>query len=739
VIERLEQRIFLSGLGPDSFPQGDTNTPAEGQPMALRQPASVTLFNLLDGNENYLAPLGDGRFDMRPYLDRGLTEFRFEAVTKGKVSSVSISVNGATPEIQTGYKYATSRRSSPDGSHNIAAGATGPYGSGGLKITVDFYDSKADQPPPDQPDPVKVVSVSLTRNNVVVGPLTNNATYTPEQLEGTRAVANLEGTTSKVTFLLVGPSGVLKGPSDQFDAPYDWSLPPLTDGLYQIVFTPEGGDALATGFQVKAVVQPPDGNGDDLAVVEAVVGRPVHVKLDAARLAVADSFKMNWTWDFGDALSPYNKLVGFSGAHEFKAPGSYVLSLDGVPQWKYLVAADTRPVYQINSASDLYSKARLGNAILVLPEGDTFLSTTVWCAANTEIRAHTNGSRALWNGARGSGVRMFGGLGLTLRGFKQGVAGMGEQTGNLNRLGLALCYPKDDTSIIGIEVENVDDIANCNEMPRRVYVAENSQTWITSLRAYGVWGEGEQLTVIGNNLTNSVVEHLFRFSSSTQSRPGSRFVLVAHNFGRNADRRPFDPDDIGKSSCIFQVGEWASAYHNDFDRSGTGPLSNEPADAPLRFRNVMVVDNKFNGTYHVDHGAERVWLTGNEWSVEGVDKEVTIHVAAFHAGMNRGVTNLVIEGNRIASKLTRTRLLWVRGEVYDQFEVVDNVFALGDIAMTGDHPLIFDINTKSHYLIDNNVLAPSKLTSNVVAKVSGASLNLEQFNALPGVGINTLP
>jgi hypothetical protein len=716
MLEHLEPRALLAAaFAPDVPPGGGATESELIEPMAARkpEPAKLTAFALMDASEVQLRTFATGdTIDLKYYRDLGITSFKVQAVTGGKISSVyirEIGPDATRSKTENSAPYTLSTAPLPVGVYEYFGEAFGTDGSkASLTVSgVQIIDSGAEQPP-EPPPTVKVTGISLTRNGAAAGSLTNNSTYTPEQLTGTRAVAQLEGTTSKVTFLLAGP--IVKGPVEEFNAPYDTGIPPLTDGFYQLAVTPDGGASLTVAFEVKAVIDPPDGGGGDggggdvdVIVRTATVGEVVNVRLSDSQL-IPGAEQANWAWSWGDG-SKWANVTGFNAAHVFEQPGEYVLRLNGTPLAKYAVAARTDSPTVVSSGSQLAQAISAGKTWIRL-EGTAVLTSTISVSRKVFIEGMA-GAAIHWNVY--SDRAMFTGSGSLV---VKNVTFDSLQASQFGKEGAAtaLHMAGSNHALIGCTFLRMGNAFNGDQDPAGVLFQDCTALMPTGIRGYLAWVEGSDWCFYGVNALNSTREHIIRVGG------GTRIAVVGCDL-ENLDRRPADPGDIAKSTLNFQVGSWGWADNNKLRGPiGIGPLGGTDGlrdyGTEARWKFATIRNSTLDECLIIEDGSEHILIDNNTMSGTDLGQH---HGAALKftpperdLGFTRVQRNVRITNNVITSPYQHSMLVWMQEQTAELLVFEGNTFKYGTTPnpsgwMSRYRPLWIERGgVPAHYAFTNN-------------------------------------
>lgn len=486
----------------------------------------------------------------------------------------------------------------------------------------------------------------------------------------------------------------------------------------------------------------------NLPEMRIFAGGVMHVRVDEFEPLDGEPHLRDFRWDFGDEQGDYNLLGGFNAAHLYERPGSYIVSLNGRPVRRVVVAEDARLVRAVLSEPDLGAALRAGNTILQLPAGDLAIRATLSIAPGTQIVGHPEGSKLTWHGPRG-GIMFDAPAGnLTLRNitFDSATADAFEKTA-----ATVLQPGGTDIALIGCTFLNVNDAVNGNRAPQRVLMQDCRAPSHTGIRSYLAWVEGRQWVFLGNVAVNSTREHIIRIGSSGPSAPGNSFVLVAYNDFNNLDRRSAadqpDKTDIAKSCLIFQAGGYGWAEHNLFRGiSGVGPLGGPDGlrDAKRRFSRAVFRDNRHLDTLHLDHGAQHILIADSRFELppSGGSGFSSIQVAGYDAQYDRRVDDLTLRDSVLVSPFKNACQLWIKGPIGQRFQMSGNAFVGGSESYRwGTMPFIIAGGWQDVYRSSGNELPPAPggwPDKNAFARFGEQNdeagyVTFARWSALPGV------
>ncbi len=497
---------------------------------------------------------------------------------------------------------------------------------------------------------------------------------------------------------------------------------------------------------INATDTPGFGKGSTNAVITTLEtsiteGQSIFVNSIKSSLASGTALTAKIEWDFGDAGSKYNNLVGFSAGHVYTDAGTYTIKLkltdeNGVVSTDSVnvtVKADTRrSIYVSQSGNDdndgssaseaIKSLARLkelhesigSNFRILFERGDTW---------NTSVSAVYLGRLAnQWNidiGAYGSGAQPV----LKFTGNPDGAQLINMITGRTNDISIhditfdsTFAATNNIADYIGangvrpagqnITVRNntflnidagITNVAN----PVGVMVQDNSVPLATGLRENFIWGQGSDYVILGNNIVNSTREHILRFADANR-------ILIAYNKLQNLDRRSVDSNDYNKKTIVLQNGTWAYIADNQMDdgpfdvSTNTTPNSStqyEGRGALSRFHWVVAERNQINDT--------QVNIEPNAWHVVFRDNVINTSQPGLHIRgrdknfTNRFVADVVLTHNTVINEGTGGDLLYAEAGAKN-VTVTNNVFYQDGVSRPINIRIV-DTDLKMFDLIDNNI------------------------------------
>jgi hypothetical protein len=530
----------------------------------------------------------------------------------------------------------------------------------------------------------------------------------------------------------------------------------LTTGSHKVTVTPysktgatgTAGTAKVVTFNVTrsgTVVTPPPSTGGGTAVggivprdTSAAAPRPVittvtdrviqagqSVSVNAMSSALNDGTPLTarYVWNFGDSGSKYNVLQGFNAAHFYTKSGTYTITLTltneagktATATTTVTVLGDSRKKIFVSSAgndsNDGLSESRpiktWAKAItkvnddveILFRGGDTFdVKTTMTIYKNNMVLGSYGSGRAtlkysgernytsmVWLGGQGGGSRTVENLI-----FDSIYTANEGKTGLPQALGIA---GKGDT-VINCEFRNLGYAINTSGRPLGLLVQDNTAPLKTGLRGYFAWASGDDLSFIGNYVSN-VDGHVIRMADANR-------VLVAYNDFTNPN------EDSGyRGTLTIHKGSYAYVANNRLTDGlfSVGPLGREDGltDKGARWKWSVFEGNIITRSkFIVLHGAERTMFRNN---IIKNDNDWGIEVEAFSDSYGRGVVDVTFANNTVINNGQAGSFIRVGGAA-NGIALVNNLFVAPNL-VTGT------TSAGPVFVLDNDLSSFSKIDGNV--------------------------
>jgi hypothetical protein len=298
----------------------------------------------------------------------------------------------------------------------------------------------------------------------------------------------------------------------------------------------------------------------------------------------------DYNWNFGDAGSAYNTLVGFDAAHQYSRPGNYTVTLQvtdssgqtstATAQVTVESASSLTPIYISESGNDsntgagpgqaIQSITRLNNllasnSIVYFESGGTYylnagINTSHF--SNVEITSYGSGAQPIlmYNGPYQQGAMVSvpsGSDGILVNGLT--FDSIYKDNFDQHPLPFGVQLQGNNITVTNCTFYNVDYDFDMSLSPTNVLVQNNTSPSTTALNGYFAWVQGSDIDIIGNTVANSDDQHIIRVAGS-----GAVRTLIEDNTLNN---------DV-KGSIVLQVGSYAYVYGNVVAHGtiGVGPV-----------------------------------------------------------------------------------------------------------------------------------------------------------------------
>ncbi len=329
----------------------------------------------------------------------------------------------------------------------------------------------------------------------------------------------------------------------------------------------------------------------------------VNVQAIASSFGSGTSINSTIAWNFGDAGSAYNNLVGFNAAHAYASAGTYTITLTittpdghvGVATTQVVISPDNRPTIYVaangsdsnngsSASSPIQSITRLNqlltsNTRVLFRDGDTFdmgsgVVLNVGGMSHVYIGSYGSGAEPIlmYNGPATEGV-LIGLSGSTSNLVVQGLTFNSIYSNNnaSKAIPSAFYMQGNDITISNNTFLNLlSDLGAAANAPTNVLVQNNSSPDATGLNAYFYFVGGNEIVVLGNTVADSVGEAVLRVG-------GAHDILIADNNFREVPG--FGTTSGGKNILSIQEGTYAYIYNNTLntDPVEIGPIGTSNA------------------------------------------------------------------------------------------------------------------------------------------------------------------
>jgi PKD repeat protein len=353
-----------------------------------------------------------------------------------------------------------------------------------------------------------------------------------------------------------------------------------------------------------------------------------------------------YEWDFGDEGSPYNRLVGWSAAHQYTRPGTYTITLRvldpngdlaGSTQTQVIVKPDQRraiyvaadgddkrfgttpdqPIRSAGRAARLLAELE-GHVKILFRRGDTFALDSHISIAGRDIvldayapegMGETPENRPVLRWARPSHGTM---IEFAPEAWNVVIQDLAFE-GPAGIEALVIRPTGRNLTVRGCSFRNVSSAINAEKGLAGLLAQDCEVLGETGMSGYFIWCVGSDYVVLGNKVPNSTRQHCLRVGTLNR-------LLLAHNDFTNLDRRKAevnpDPDDTAKGCATLQKGSffYVTDNHFRFGGVGVGPLGGKDGarDPGARTTFAVIESNHLSeGPIVVNPGSVHVVIRNN--------------------------------------------------------------------------------------------------------------------------------
>ncbi len=457
-------------------------------------------------------------------------------------------------------------------------------------------------------------------------------------------------------------------------------------------------------------------------------GQSIDVNALSSSLNAGTPLTARYVWDFGDSGSAYNTLEGFNAAHVYANPGTYTVKLTltneagktSTASTTITVNASGRKVYYVsNDGSDsnagtsastplkTFAKAiskLADNTEILFNGGDTFdvqQSMTIYHnnviigsygsgKATLKYSGDLNYTNLIYLGGQGHGEDTVENLTFdsiystaTIKdGMPQGVGAAG--TGD---------------AVLNSQFLNVGYGINAQSEPSGFLIEGNTAPLRSGVREYFAWVQGNNVSIIGNNVSNTLFGHDIRSA-------GTDNLLIAYNSLAN----PNDPqygDNVNRGTINIHKGNYAYITNNTFTDGVTsiGPLNLTTGldDKSARLNWTVFENNTIDDSFLlVMHGTQHIMIRNN---VINENNSWAIELQGYNDEYARGIVDASIINNTATNSGTQGNFLHVDGPV-DSINLINNLYVAPNLMVgtNGAAPVfVFGSDLSSFSDITGNV------------------------------------
>jgi len=407
----------------------------------------------------------------------------------------------------------------------------------------------------------------------------------------------------------------------------------------------------------------------------------VHVNGLGSSLGIGTELTARYEWNFGDAGSPFNSLVGWNAAHTYNQPGSYTITLKLTNQAGQSASVTQQITVNANTRSVIY----------VSPSGSDSNSGT---SSSSPIKTYAKAATMLASNRsilfqRGGVYPTTANLYISQQNLTVGAYGSGALP--VIQFTSSASYAKMidfDSSARDVVIENLRfDSTNAQPNNTIVRALQPHGTNITVrncsfgkisyamntggggvngllsqsnaadvLGAYYLWGEGSNHVHIGNTVAGGLDEHNIRFGGCSK-------ILLANN----------DLTNTSKSTIWCMLGDHAYITGNTL-RAGrflAGP--NFAVSSPgERFPWLVFEANQIiNEGVILYSGAENMIFRNNVINFTGGE---CFSIWGYLSQWNRTVKNVTIVNNTALNSSSQYGKFMKLGDGADSITVANNLY-----------------------------------------------------------------
>ncbi len=491
----------------------------------------------------------------------------------------------------------------------------------------------------------------------------------------------------------------------------------------------------------------------------------VHVHGLEATLAAGSPLTARYEWDFGDPGSRFNTLAGWNAAHLYQSPGGYVIRLKITDQAgnvqafsnKLTIAPSTRRKVYVseidgndadNGADDRHACQTLERGLsfvkddceLLLDRGGKYelsrqanlpfknIHIGTWGSKTERPKVRWTGNRNAmfffsFDPARSADVVI---EGLS---FDTPFSSDTEESGMIGGIKPA----GKNLAVRDCEFLNVGSAISTLAKPQGMLIQDNSAPLATGLRAYFVWVESSDFTIIGNQVANSTREHVIRSSSDASKR-----ILIAHNDFTNLDRMGNDKGDQSKTTINFRAGSYVYIDDNTLKDGvvGFGPSILMKDESAAEW--IVLDGNRIsNGALKLSPGTAHVMVRNNWFDL--VDTEQISIVPKSVALEGRTIGDITVAQNTGVNSGTKGKFLKVyTAAPAGAITLANNVYVSPQLKLGKDWACgvaVHSADTTGFAQISGNIWPTGDGPVQFVgAQLTGQGyLTAEKWNALPQV------
>jgi PKD repeat protein len=472
---------------------------------------------------------------------------------------------------------------------------------------------------------------------------------------------------------------------------------------------------------------------------KGVAGHAVHVDGLSTHLFNGDAIAAKYDWDFGDAGSKYNRVIGWNAAHIYDKPGTYTVRLtvtdaggkSATTTGTVTIAVDNRRAIYVDAAgSDGADGASPASAVrslaravalagndtrILLKRGGTYeVSDSLrMTRRNVTVDAYGTAKAApVVKKVRGLGNSLFY-ISPTASGFTaQNIAldsmwDLNSVYGDRKIPAEAFTVTADNFTVRNCSFDDINTGVQTATGPKAVLVQGNY--FSKNIRAYCIWSQGTDHVYLGNTMTGSQQEHLIR-SDGTQGTGVSRVLIHDNDLSRASNR---------KGSIEMRTATWFYISGNRIN-GGTLRVGLQDVDkhifpdwASWKTENGVVENNVTQRVFiNVRPGTKHLAIRNN---VVRIDDNWGIQLENIEAGYDqvRKTDDVRITNNTIVSMGTSGSFLRMHGHATN-ITLTNNLFIAPNLKLDGSDGFAVDVT-------DKDLSAFKTIQQNVWPSLAGTS------------------
>ncbi|MDB5295974.1 MAG: hypothetical protein JWO31_1957 [Phycisphaerales bacterium] len=435
-------------------------------------------------------------------------------------------------------------------------------------------------------------------------------------------------------------------------------------------------------------------------------GHTVNVNALDGKIFNGDAIGAKFEWDFGDAGTKYNKLVGWNAAHTYDKAGTYTLTLTVTDAGgkattvttAVTITADTRRAIYVdaNTGSDANDGSSAAEAVrtlaaavkragdntrILLKRGQTFDVGDLlrMSGKNMVVDAYGTGANPVVRKVKGLGVSLFY-VTPSATGFLAQNLTLDSMWGFSSAYGVtkvpaeAFTVTANNFTVRKCSFRNLTNGVQTETGPTGVLVQDNH--FSNEIRGYGIWGQGYDHAYLGNTMTDSQQEHLIR-SDGSDGKGLIRVLIHDNDLSRPSNR---------KGSIELRMSSWFYVSGNRIDggtmRVGLASYNAFAGWQKFKCENGVVENNQTNKVYfNVRAGTKHLAIRNNVVQVNDYWGILLENLDGGYDGVRR-TEDVRIERNTVVTTSATGSFLRVHGNATGVV-VKNNLYVAPNLKLNG--------------------------------------------------------